>query len=129
MIRMLAAVLLVSVPVTVAAQDPLQTDPDKYKLVLQNDRVRVLEYSDKPGDKTQRHMHHDFVLRCLSSFKRRLVFGDGRVVERTFQAGETLWMDEQSHIGENIGTTDTHVILVELLEPRPATKQAVDETR
>jgi hypothetical protein len=46
--------------------------------------------------------------------------GDGHAVERSFQVGETFWMDEQSHIGENVGTTDTHVLLIELLEPRPA---------
>ena len=120
MFRTLTVAVLVSMPVLLTAQDPLQTDPDKYKLVLENDRVRVLEYRDKPGDKTLRHWHHDFVLHCLVPFKRRLVFGDGRVMERSFAAGETLWMDSQSHIGENIGTTDTHVLLFELLEPRPA---------
>jgi hypothetical protein len=25
------------------------TDPDKYKVVLENERVRVLKYTDKPG--------------------------------------------------------------------------------
>jgi hypothetical protein len=120
MFRMLAVALLVSLSVAVSAQDPLQTDPDKYRLLLQNDRVRVLEYRDKPGDKTNRHTHKDFVLHALSSFERRLVFGDGRIMERSFSVGETLWMDSQSHIGENIGTTETHVLLVELIEPRPA---------
>ncbi len=119
MFRSATVALLVSMPLLAAAQDPLQTDGDKYKLVLQNDRVRVLEYRDKPGDRTSRHTHRDFVLHALSSFKRRLTFGDGRVVEREFTAGETVWMESQSHIGENIGTTETHVLLVELMEPRP----------
>lgn len=121
MFRNLALALLVSLPVAALAQDPLQTDPDKYKLVLENERVRVLEYRDKPGDKTSRHAHRDFVLRALSSFKRRLTLGDGRTVERNFAAGETLWMDAQSHIGENTGETETHVLIVELPEPH-ATK-------
>jgi hypothetical protein len=123
MFRTLAVALLVSMPVALVAQDPLQTDPDKYKLVLQNERVRVLEYRDKPGDKTTRHTHRDFVLHALSSFKRRLTFADGRTMERSFSVGETLWMQAQSHIGENIGDTDTHVLLVELMES-PAGKSA-----
>jgi hypothetical protein len=121
MFRTLAVALLVSTPVVLAAQDPLQTDGDKYKLVLENDRVRVLEYRDTPGEKTSMHTHRAFVLYALSSFQRRLTFADGHSVERAFVEGETLWMEAQSHIGENIGTTDTHVLLVELVEPR-ATK-------
>ena len=108
--------------VLVAAQDPIQTDGDKYTLVLENDRVRVLEYRDKPGDKTLRHHHPDFVMHVVSPFTRRLVFEDGRTVDRSFTAGQTVWMDAQSHIGENIGTTDTHVLLVELKEQRPERK-------
>lgn len=121
MFRALAVALLVSAPVVLAAQDPLLTDGDKYTLVLENDRVRVLEYRDEPGEKTSMHSHRPFVLRALSSFQRRLTFADGRTMERSFVEGETLWMEAQSHIGENIGTTNTHVLLVELLEPR-ATK-------
>ena len=34
--------------------DPTQSDPDKYKVIFENDRVRVLEYKDKPGDQPSR---------------------------------------------------------------------------
>ena len=36
------------------AKDPLVTDGDKYSVVLENERVRVLRYHDKPGDRTSR---------------------------------------------------------------------------
>jgi hypothetical protein len=53
----------------------------------------------------------------LSSFRRRLVSGDAeRDVELT--AGSVGWLPAQSHHGENIGETPTHVILVELKEAR-----------
>ena len=29
--------------------DPMTTDPDKYSVVFENERVRVLEYRDGPG--------------------------------------------------------------------------------
>jgi hypothetical protein len=29
-----------------------------------------------------------------------------------------MWTDAQSHIGENIGETDTDVLIIELKEPR-----------
>jgi hypothetical protein len=93
--------------------DPVETDPDKYKVILENDKVRVFDYTDKPGDKTKLHHHKAFVLYALGPFKRKLTFADGKSVIREFKGGEVLWNDEQSHIGENIGNTDTRVLIVE----------------
>ena len=31
------------------SMDPIETNPESYKLVFENDQVRVLEYSDHPG--------------------------------------------------------------------------------
>ena len=98
--------------------DPTHTDPDKYKVVFENDRIRVLEYRDKPGDRTSPHGHPDSVMYTLSSFQRRLIHGDQhRDVQ--LEAGRVNWVSAQEHSGENIGTTDSHVIFVELKEPAP----------
>jgi rhodanese-related sulfurtransferase len=94
------------------------TDPDKYKVIFENDRVRVIDYRDKPGEKTKLHHHPDAVLYMLSSFKRKLTLENGKSVVVDIKGGEAVWNDEQSHIGENIGSTDTHVLFVELKEPR-----------
>jgi len=96
--------------------DPTVTDPDKYKVVLENDRVRVLDYRDKPGAETKPHHHKPFVLYVLAPFTRRLTFPDGTTKERAFKAGEVFWMDEQTHIGHNVGTTESHALIV---EPKP----------
>ena len=96
-----------------SALDPTQTDPDKYKVIFENDRVRVLDYRDTPGAKTQAHQHPNSVLLMLSDFQRRFTVGDA-VREVTVQAGQALWSPAQVHVGENIGTTDTHVVFVEL---------------
>jgi len=97
-----------------ASRDPVVTDGDKYKVVLENDRVRVLEYRDKPGQKTSPHYHPDYVLCTFSTSKRRMVMGEGREGVREFGPGEVVWGAAQSHIGENVGTTDTHVLIIEL---------------
>jgi hypothetical protein len=96
------------------SRDPVATDGDKYKIVFENDRVRVLEYRDSPGQRTSPHYHPDYVLCTLSAFKRRLVLGDGREVVVESRPGQVAPGKAQSHIGENIGTTDTHVLIVEL---------------
>lgn len=100
------------------SRDPTETHPDKYKVIFENERVRVLEYRDKPGQRTSPHHHPDSVMVTLSSFERRLVHGDQeRDVE--LEAGRVSWLAEQDHHGENIGTTDTHVVFVELKESAP----------
>lgn len=96
-----------------SALDPIHTDPDKYKVIFENERVRILEYRDKPGTKTEAHHHPDSVLLMLSDFRRRLTVGnDAREV--SVKAGQAVWSPAQVHVGENIGTTDSHVVFVEL---------------
>ncbi|MES2932101.1 MAG: hypothetical protein V4805_01230 [Pseudomonadota bacterium] len=96
--------------------DPLVSDGDKYKVILENARVRVLEYRDKAGDKTHLHRHPDFLLHALSPFKRKLTFASGKTVIREFKSGGVMWAQAQSHVGENIGTTETHAMIIELKE-------------
>ena len=94
--------------------DPTITDPDKYKVVFENDRVRVLEYRDEPGQRTSPHSHPDSVMYTLSSFERRLIGAGGETRDVTLTEGETRWLDAQTHSGENIGTTPSRSIFVEL---------------
>jgi hypothetical protein len=102
--------------------DPCVTNPDAYRVLFENDRVRVLEYHDHPRHRTTVHGHPDSVMVTLSSFRRRLGVGS-REVEVELPAGEARWLDAQQHYGENIGDTDTRAIFVELKDSRatPAT--------
>ncbi len=97
------------------SSDPTVSNADAYRVVFENDRVRVLEYRDEPGHRTTPHAHPDSVLCTLSSFRRRLHVGDAhRDVE--LAAGFVGWVPAQEHAGENIGETATHAIFVELKE-------------
>ena len=97
------------------SMDPAVTNPEHYKVIFENDKVRVLEYNDQPGDKTTPHEHPDSIMYTLSSFRRRLVSGDmQRDVE--LGSGAVGWVPAQQHHGENIGETPSHVIFVELKE-------------
>ncbi len=101
--------------------DPVETNPDHYTVIFENDRVRVLEYVDTPGTVTTPHAHPDSVMYTLSSFRRRLVQGDAQR-DVDLQTGTVGWLPAQEHHGENIGETPTHAIFVELKDssPRPA---------
>jgi len=98
--------------------DPTVTDPDLYKVIFENERVRVLEYRDEPGNRTHPHRHPDSVMVTLSAFRRRVTAGD-RSVDVELAAGEIRWVGAQEHTGENIGDSGTHSVFIELKEPGP----------
>ncbi|TNC22194.1 cupin domain-containing protein [Amycolatopsis alkalitolerans] len=98
--------------------DPVVTDPRLYRVVWENERVRVLEYRDAPGDMTHLHGHPDSVMVTLSSFQR-VISAEGREVPVELEAGQVRWLDAQEHQGRNAGRTETHALFVELKEPRP----------
>jgi len=93
--------------------DPTCTDPDKYVAIFENDWVRVLDYRDHPGQQTKPHRHPHSVMITLSDFQRRLS-SNGNIAQLSMTAGRAVWLPAQTHLGHNIGDTDTHVIFVEL---------------
>jgi len=95
------------------AGDPTETNPENYRTILENEHVRVLEYHDSPGERTNPHRHPDSVMYTLSAFQRRLHFADG-AREVAMEPGQVFWLPAQIHAGENIGATDTSVLFVEL---------------
>ena len=70
------------------AQDPVKADSDKYKIVFENERVRVLEYRDKPEDKTTTYLPGLYACVSRSAFKRRLTLPGRKSAVRKFKAGE-----------------------------------------
>ena len=95
--------------------DPVVTNPQFYRVLFENERVRVLEYLDEPGDRTEPHSHPDTVMVTLGAFRRRLSF-DGREAEVELAPFQARWVAAQEHAGENIGSTPSHAIFVELKE-------------
>ncbi len=114
MLRTPTLIAVALLTTSVFAQDPVQTDGDKYKIILENDCVRVLDYYDLPGQKTHQHKHPAFVLYALGPFERALTLPDGKVLTRQFKEGDVMWSGQQIHVGENIGQTPTHVVIIEL---------------
>lgn len=96
------------------AGDAVQVAGEYYKVVLENDKVRVLEYRGAPGAKTAMHSHPNIVACILSNGKFKFTSPDGQSMEIDVEAGQAMYMDATSHATENIGTTEVHAILVEL---------------
>ncbi|WDF33523.1 cytoplasmic protein [Arthrobacter agilis] len=100
------------------ADDPVQSNPNHYRVAFENDRVRVLEYTDEPGHTSVEHHHPDSVMITASSFRRRL-HARGTSLDVELPEGAVRWLSAQDHYGENTGTTPTHAFFVELKEPDP----------
>ncbi len=96
--------------------DPVVSNPEHYRVLFENARVRVLEYRDAPGDVTTPHRHPDSVMVTLSAFSRRLSAG-GQTADVDMPTGVARWLSAQEHQGQNIGSSPTHALFVELKEP------------
>ena len=97
-------------------QDPVKVAPNAFKVLLENDRVRVLEIRLKPGRKLPMHTHPPYLVYALTPHKVRVTFRGGNKKEVKIKAGEVLWSDGVSHAVENIGTTEAHVLNIEFKE-------------
>jgi quercetin dioxygenase-like cupin family protein len=93
--------------------DPLVAAPNNYKLLFENDRVRVLEAVFKPGEIAKMHHHPDHVAYALTDGKGRRTSG-GKVKETDIKTGSVFFIEAQDNEFENIGKTTYRSIVVEL---------------
>ncbi len=114
----LAAIGLLLVFATPAlAQDPTVVDSDKYTVVFENDRVRVLRITYGPGDKSVMHEHPDAVAVILGDGQMRMHMPDGTTVDFESSHGDAEWAEAVTHLPENLRDESFEVILVELKSP------------
>jgi len=102
--------------------DALAAAPDHHKVILENERVRVLDTLIRAGDRTPVHTHRwpgALYILSWSDFVRYNDKGevllDSRTVDALKMPPTALWSAPlPPHSLENIGGTDLHVISVEL---------------
>jgi quinol monooxygenase YgiN/quercetin dioxygenase-like cupin family protein len=109
-----------------AAQDPVPLYPQNYKVLLENDRVRVLDFQLKKGAKEDFHAHPAAVTYVITAFKIRFTFPDGSTRIREAKAGDVFYGDALTHASENIGDTDAHGLLVEMKSSGTAVASEAD---
>lgn len=98
-------------------QDPVKVAPDNYRVVFENERVRVLAFHGAPGAKWGVHAHPDAVVVSLSAYEVRNVVPGTEPRVRVAKPGDVAWIPARMHTGENVGGTDMDCVLVELKEP------------
>lgn len=97
--------------------DAVKNAPQHYRTRIENDRVRVLEYRSRPGEKSALHSHPDSVVYSLNAATMLLLGPDGASETIALQPGEVIWQRETTHALENIGATEAHLLVIELKVP------------
>jgi beta-alanine degradation protein BauB len=94
--------------------DPVELDPDKFVVRLDNARVRVLEVRMAPGSRHAMHSHPQTLIYVMSSYVVKDSFPDGTTKVSSREAGEVIWAEAVTHAAENIGGSSIHALIIEL---------------
>ena len=104
-------------PISMKGPDPKDVASNVYRLLFENDRVRVFDVLFKPEARAKMHWHPDHVAYIITGGKLKLTAGDGTTTtDMDLTAGQTVFLESQSHEAVNIGKTDVHIVVVELLK-------------
>jgi len=97
-----------------AGGDAVQIAPDVYKVVLEDEHVRVLGTHTGPGDSSEMHSHHNMVGYAISDCTWALTGPDGTTVLVAVKAGKTVYLDAVDYSGHDVGAIGSHALLIEL---------------
>jgi quercetin dioxygenase-like cupin family protein len=96
------------------AQDPAKVDSEHYKVLFDNDYVRVLDVHHKPGEKSPMHSHPNHVVYSFTDSRVKFTSTDGKTDVRTVKSGQATWHTAETHSVENVGKTEEHALDIEL---------------
>ncbi len=95
--------------------DGLKASPAIFKLLLENEHVRVLEYALKPGEKDTPHTHPVKSSYVVSGGKLKVYLENGEVAIANEDAGTASWRDYVGkHYIESIGNTTVIIVITEI---------------
>ncbi|OOG74183.1 hypothetical protein B0E44_06690 [Flavobacterium sp. A45] len=102
------------------AQDPMKAASNVYKkILLDNDKVRVMEVVFAPGVTTAWHSHPNHSVYALTSGKIQITDKGKPAATIDVKMGTALYLPAVTHMAKNIGTTTLKLIVTEI---KPAKK-------
>jgi uncharacterized RmlC-like cupin family protein len=105
----------------VHALDAMSAAPAHHSILLENERVRILDTRLAPGEQTPVHTHEwagALYVLSWSDFIRRdaagTILADSRTMAAAPAPGDALWLPPlPPHQVENVGDRDLHIIAVD----------------
>ena len=113
LISLLCGILMI-LSVHVNAQDPIKAAPNLYKVILDNDKVRVMELIIAPNDSVPWHSHPYHLIFAMADGKLEITDKGKAPQTAEFKAGEVMEMSATTHMGKNTGGTTIKMLVTEL---------------
>ena len=105
----------VRLPVPAEHIDAVKASPANFRLLLENEHVRVVEYALRAGERDQWHTHPPKVSYVASGGTLRITTEDGQSFLTDEKAGSATWMDTLGrHFAQNVGKTPVRIVLIEV---------------
>jgi beta-alanine degradation protein BauB len=95
--------------------DPLTAAPNVYKLLNENDHMRVFRVVFQPHDVAKMHHHPEHMIYVLKGGKARLT-SNGKTQDMDLNEGSVVFLEAQDHEAENISNGVIDLLVVELKE-------------
>lgn len=106
------------------AQDAVKMQPMAYRVVAENERMRVLEFNSRPGMGlcgTGMHSHPAHLSIALSPVKVRVKLPSGKEFIGENSLGDVFFSEAETHETENLTGKNVRALIVEL-KPQPKAK-------
>jgi hypothetical protein len=107
------------------AQDAVKVMPKRYRVAMENEKIRVLEYTSRPGDGVcgegwHSHPAHLTVLLSDSGpVKVTEAGGKEFIATKPNKLGDVFWSEATTHKVENAGKINTRILIIELKDAPP----------
>jgi beta-alanine degradation protein BauB len=116
--NLLCLLPLLALAESAEAQDAVKVQPQSYRVALENDKLRVLDYNSRPGMGVcgdGMHSHPPHLTVVVSGGSVRIKTPDGKTAEqRDIPAGVVFWSEAETHSVENISGSNVRSLIVEL---------------
>ena len=93
--------------------DAARIAPDRYRVELDNERLRVLRAKVPATGRVPIHGHRAGILLAITEVNLRLVAPDGTVIEIHLPPGDFRWLDAGIHAEENAALAACEYLFIE----------------
>ena len=115
--EVLAMLAALGVTRDLLALDAVTSDPRSFRVVVENERVRVIEFRSRPGLGVcgqGMHYHPERVTVSLTGAKVKVTNVEGKSRMREVPPGHVSFEPAVTHATENIGGSGTRTYMIEL---------------
>lgn len=114
-IYLIMSLLIITLALGFATQTAVAGDEETSiaNVLLENDKVRIVENIRHPGTKVPMHSHKAYIAYFFSPCKIKFTFPDGKTKVKDMPAGKLVWSDGVTHAAEVLGNTDLHTLHIQ----------------